>query len=308
MIVLVEKIMIRLTIVLILFICSESVEAQIIDRFFIENDGDTILLGRVSPERLKRAPFSKWFHDSYDAYQMDTSLVDQLETSKNEIDSITIFMGTWCGDSRREVPRFIKTIESIGFDFEKLSVICVDHGRSTYKQSPEGEERGLNIHRVPTFIFHDEAGLEINRIIESPVESIEKDITNIIEGNYQPNYKGVTYLAGFFNRQDGLAYVRDNYSLILDEVSQRVMNPYELNTYGRMLLTSFQLAEAELVYELNADLYPDFFVGHYYLATMKMRLGKYKEARQILEVADAPDQYEKQKLELMSMIAQKSTR
>ena len=44
------------------------------------------------------------------------------------------------------------------------------------------ETEGLNIEKVPTFIFYKN-GIEIGRIIESPEKSIEKDFLKILNGN-----------------------------------------------------------------------------------------------------------------------------
>ncbi len=97
-------------------------------------------------------------------------------------------MGTWCKDSKREVPRFYKILENAKFQKNKISLIGVDSTKENYKKSPTGEEKGLNIIRVPTFIFYKN-GIDVNRIIEYPIESLEKDLLKIIKGEtYIPNY------------------------------------------------------------------------------------------------------------------------
>ena len=50
-----------------------------------------------------------------------------------------------------------------------------------YKQSPNPEAKGLNIHRVPTFIFYKDAK-EIGRFVERVRESLEKDMLKIVSG------------------------------------------------------------------------------------------------------------------------------
>jgi thiol-disulfide isomerase/thioredoxin len=84
-------------------------------------------------------------------------------------------MGTCCGDSKREVPRFIKILKPVDFPMENLKIVALDKRKEKYKKSPQGEEWGLNIRRVPTFIFYKN-GREINRIIETPVTTLEEDI------------------------------------------------------------------------------------------------------------------------------------
>jgi thiol-disulfide isomerase/thioredoxin len=91
--------------------------------------------------------------------------------------TITIVLGTWCSDSRREVPRFMKIIDLWGFPREKIRFIGVDIN----KIAPLEEYSGLDIERVPTFIFFEKK-IEKGRIIEVPVTSLEQDTENILAG------------------------------------------------------------------------------------------------------------------------------
>jgi thiol-disulfide isomerase/thioredoxin len=85
-------------------------------------------------------------------------------------------MGSWCSDSRREVPRFYKILDRLKFDQNKLTLFCVDRSK---KDSADDTSK-LNIESVPTFIFYRKEK-EIGRIIESPKETLEKDIQKIVE-------------------------------------------------------------------------------------------------------------------------------
>jgi thiol-disulfide isomerase/thioredoxin len=85
-------------------------------------------------------------------------------------------MGTWCSDSRREVPRFLKLLDVLNFNSSAgLKIICVDDN----KKGKGDEVDGLNIELVPTFIL-SQKGKEIGRIIESPKLTLEKDLLGII--------------------------------------------------------------------------------------------------------------------------------
>ena len=44
-------------------------------------------------------------------------------------------MGTWCDDSKRVVPRFIKILESVNFPMENLKIVAVNKWRDYYKKS-----------------------------------------------------------------------------------------------------------------------------------------------------------------------------
>jgi hypothetical protein len=77
-----------------------------------------------------------------------------------------------------------KIMDQIKFNDKNLKIVSVDRDRV----SPGGEQKGKNIHHVPTIIFYNK-GKEIGRIIESPVGSLEEDFTDIFMGiPYTPNY------------------------------------------------------------------------------------------------------------------------
>jgi thiol-disulfide isomerase/thioredoxin len=102
--------------------------------------------------------------------------------------TITLFMGTWCGDSKREVPRILKMLDCCGYPSEKITLIMVSNAPDAYKQSPQHEETGKNIIRVPTILIH-ENGKEVGRIVETPIASLEKDMLAILQQKgYVPNY------------------------------------------------------------------------------------------------------------------------
>ena len=93
-------------------------------------------------------------------------------------------MGTWCGDSRRETPRFYKILEAAGFNFKNLEFATVNRSKKT----PNNLQEGLNIIKVPTFIFYKK-GKEIGRYVEYARESLEKDMLKIVSGaTYKHSY------------------------------------------------------------------------------------------------------------------------
>ena len=113
----------------------------------------------------------------YDDYQPDAEAINSLNGSDREGLTIKIVLGTWCPDSRREVPRFMKVIDTWNFPTDMLTFIGVDNE----KNSPIGGYGELNIQRVPTFIIYKN-NIEAGRIIENPVTSLEQDMVNILGG------------------------------------------------------------------------------------------------------------------------------
>jgi thiol-disulfide isomerase/thioredoxin len=141
-------------------------------------DATTWLLGDLTLAMLNNPPHSEWFSKGYEEYQPDQEILGELiETGKDDL-TITIVLGTWCPDSRREVPRFIKIIDLWGFPREKIRLIGVDIN----KIAPLEDYGQLSIERVPTFIFYKN-NIEMGRIIEVPVTSLEQDTKVILKGN-----------------------------------------------------------------------------------------------------------------------------
>jgi len=75
---------------------------------------------------------------------------------------------------------------------ENLKIVAVDGRKDNYKRSPNGEEWGLNILRVPTIIFYKN-GREINRIIETPNKSLEADMLKILTTEAYRSNKAKSY-------------------------------------------------------------------------------------------------------------------
>lgn len=144
----------------------------------ISTNGIKFLVGRISTEAISQNPYSLWFNPNFDNYTPDLAIVSKFE---NELKNykILVFLGTWCGDSKREVPRFLKILDAASFSEKNLKLIALDRRKEHYKKSPNGEEWGLNIKRVPTFIFYKN-GIEVNRIIETPNTGLEEDILAIL--------------------------------------------------------------------------------------------------------------------------------
>ena len=86
-----------------------------------------------------------------------------------------IVFGSWCHDSKIQLPRFIKVLDLAGYDERDLMIIGVDSNKNALLMNIED----LDIKRVPTFIIMQN-GIELGRIIESPVKSLERDLWKIV--------------------------------------------------------------------------------------------------------------------------------
>jgi hypothetical protein len=141
-------------------------------------DPVTWLLGYINLLQFSKPPHSEWFLKGFNEYQPVGEVIRKLALTDKDDLSIRIVLGTWCPDSRREVPRFMKIIDLLQFPAERVVFVGVDNT----KMAPVGGYDTLGIERVPTFIFMKNK-VETGRIIENPVTSLEQDMLNILAGN-----------------------------------------------------------------------------------------------------------------------------
>lgn len=172
----------RTVIVLSLLFCLSLSYSQTYNQLVVDDKGKEKLLGQINRQGLTSNSFKNWFDKNYDNYTPNQQLVNTLKNSLKGY-NIKLFLGTWCGDSKREVPQFYKVLDAANFPEDQLEVIAVDRTPEAYKKSPTGEEKGLNIIKVPTFIFYKDRK-EVNRIVESPQTTLEQDLKAILEGKY----------------------------------------------------------------------------------------------------------------------------
>ncbi|MDC6363947.1 MULTISPECIES: thioredoxin family protein [Flavobacteriaceae] len=171
----------------LLMLCTGRGLSQAYHQEIILENGNRFLIGEINLKNLEALPYQSWYLQGYQNYTVDPTLV-HLFRKKLKDYNVTLFLGTWCGDSKREVPRFIKILEAAKFPMDQLKIIALDRRKEHYKKSPTGEEKGLNIIKVPTMIFFKN-GKEVNRIVERPIENLEEDIAQIVLNKaYIPNY------------------------------------------------------------------------------------------------------------------------
>jgi tetratricopeptide (TPR) repeat protein len=243
------------------FICAVACQratlpaGTIINTEIKNENGQMILAGQATPYAMQLPNYKAWYDQSYNSYTVDLATVQVLQPLLKG-KKMEIFLGSWCGDSRREVPRMLKILEQAGMDTNRISLVFVDNTPKNYKQSPQHEERGKNIHHVPTFITY-EGKKEIGRIIESPVVSLEKDMLAILsQRRYEPHYKAISY---WRKQVDAREKDMDENSLqpLLAVLKPLAKHSGEFNAYANMLLAAGDHVEAINVLRLNTLLYPN---------------------------------------------------
>ena len=221
-----------------------------------QTSADRILYGPITKDSLLAIPYSKWFNKGFAEYNSNNEIKTKLLNASTKGISIEIFFGNWCGDSKREVPRFLKVLDEIKFNTANLKLIAVGGSDSLYKQSPKGEDKGKGIFKVPVFIVYKN-GVEINRINEFPALSLEKDLLLILNGeNYSPNYRSFASLNKWLN--DG-SLLDSNITIrsFALQLKPLINSEHELNSLGYLLLKQNFRKQALTIFRINANLYPE---------------------------------------------------
>ena len=110
--------------------------------------GGEMLYGEIDTSALSKAPFSDWFIRGMDTYNPDTETIVRLINNMAPEYDYIIVMGTWCPDSRREVPRMLKVLYTAGVPVSHITLYAVDR-KLKARRTPVQD---LNIKKVPTLI------------------------------------------------------------------------------------------------------------------------------------------------------------
>jgi len=264
-----------LSLIIISQLIISSLHAQEI-QFYNTEEGDKHIWGEFPIEYLKEdTAYSDWYEESYSKFDLNKA---NYEWNKNlKDDKVEVYLGTWCGDSQEWVPQFLKLWDELGLSRDQLKFIALHGSGDDYKQGPNGEEKGLNIHRVPTFVFKEE-GKEYARIVESPSTDLLTDVAQIALGYpSDPNYAGANYMLQVFDTMS-MEEVYKNIQNIYQTAYYKVGRYAELNTLGRVLATSDRKKEALLVYQLNTYYHPGNWVIIKSYAELLAEMENYSEA------------------------------
>jgi thiol-disulfide isomerase/thioredoxin len=131
---------------------------------------NTMSLGEVSPQQLMAD--HKSFQHSYQSFKLSAVEVEEIKHWPSDL-HIDVYFGSWCHDSQREVPRFLKIMG------EKPTLSHRLIGLDYDKSEPNGSAKKHDISYTPTFIVYQNSK-EIGRIIERPNVSLSADISAML--------------------------------------------------------------------------------------------------------------------------------
>ena len=148
-----------------------SSNSQVYNRVVEDTDVyQRVLIGKCTKKGLNFENFGRYMKSEYKNYELDIKKINKIRKKIDGV-KITIVLGTWCKDSKEQVPRFLKILDKLKFKDKDLTIIGVNSKKHAFVMSIDE----YNIERVPTFIFYRK-GKEMGRIIETPKKSLEKDM------------------------------------------------------------------------------------------------------------------------------------
>ena len=134
---------------------------------------DEVLLGRVRPSAI--LAISDTWRQNHDAYEPATEDLRVLASLRAPA-TLDIYFGSWCGDSRREVPRLLRILDRAAPPDLRVRFYGIDRA----KKEPARLVKRAGIERVPTIVLST-ARREIGRIVESPQSTLEHDLALLFE-------------------------------------------------------------------------------------------------------------------------------
>lgn len=140
-----------------------------------DTDEPPALTGPVTRDEVERA-VPEWVQAEIEA-EVETAAALRLANVAPGAE-VTVFLGTWCSDSKRELSHLWRALDEAGglVSFE-LDYIGVDRD----KEQPAELIEGSGLAYVPTFIVR-RGGEEVGRIVEEAPGGIVHDLTALLTG------------------------------------------------------------------------------------------------------------------------------
>lgn len=136
-----------------------------------QEPADTVIIGPLSHLDEWAA---EWNADA-GRYKANPGTIEAIQRICNESDQsidFTVYLGTWCSDSREFVPAFLSIAEQSKLTFKLI-------GLNREKECPLEDCSSWDISFVPTIIV-TKAGEELGRMVETPQKTVEDDLLQIL--------------------------------------------------------------------------------------------------------------------------------
>ncbi|HKI86761.1 MAG TPA: hypothetical protein VKA53_08440 [Thermoanaerobaculia bacterium] len=138
-------------------------------------EGKPVVVGHLSRREIEKL-VPDWVGAEV-TYRPFPSTARKLTTVKPGAE-VTVYLGTWCSDSRREVSRLWRALDEVGDDVPfTIRYFGIDHGI----HRPSALVKRAHIVRVPTIVV-ERGGHEVGRIVEVSPHGIENDLLALLSG------------------------------------------------------------------------------------------------------------------------------
>lgn len=164
---------ISILIVAVIVSCAHRPHKTQSSSHLVEVGDELMMIGPVSYEDILNY-FPAWKNVHQQAEPAEV-VIDRIKGIDVPLD-IQCFVGTWCSDSRYEVPPFMKSLSLAGNSNIQIELFGVD------RQKDDPDHFGLvnSIELVPTFIVRSN-GAELFRMVEFPNTTFAEDLLNNLE-------------------------------------------------------------------------------------------------------------------------------
>lgn len=163
---------------LIILVCTLSalaVTAQ--TEISRDANGNKVLKGFFTRQQLATDTAFAWFAQNQQGYVPDQLALQSLRANKDSV-NIIAFGGTWCGDTKNILPKFLMLTDAAGVSQDRITLLGVDNNKKTVHHLTEA----FGVTNVPTIIVMKN-GREVGRVVEyGKTGMFDKDLGQILSG------------------------------------------------------------------------------------------------------------------------------
>jgi len=155
---------------------DENKPAQAPDTAAVERTPLPTVIGPITVERMLAALPD--YEKRKEEYQPDRDALQMISAVVQPGDRVEVYLGTWCSDSQREVPKFLKLLDLLRDQYQ-VSLPSRYVALNRAKKEPAELIAGKQIEKVSTFIYY-RGDQELGRIVERPTGVFEDDLLQIV--------------------------------------------------------------------------------------------------------------------------------
>lgn len=109
---------------------------------------ENMLVGKYNLEQWMSE--AKWSIEEMNKYFPNDSVINLLKPIVEEQKiGFIVFGGSWCGDTKSELPKIFSVLKSLGVDIQKIPIYGIDRD----KYEPSFTSKRMMIKKVPTLII-----------------------------------------------------------------------------------------------------------------------------------------------------------